>query len=172
MDLLYKLAKAGRSRTNACRNLRKLLLKSGRMLPVEIDCVSVRVRYKKPKVRVIDVWWPILKMKDFARALFDKAPGALLGGHRLCDEELWKKTFTTFWAEYQTIDETHPFFETGFSPETSVPIYVHGDEGRGLRSRPFMVLSWQTAVPCCGLDGLNEKGFFGRIRYLFWVCGL
>lgn len=160
-DLLHKLGKGGRSRTNACKNLRSLLKRNNRYLPVPIECTGVKIKLKKPKIRRIDVWWPILKVKDFCATLFQKSPGVLLGGHRLCDVDAWKSMLKMFWKDFRTIDRSHPFFEAGLPEETSIPVHLHGDEGRGYRSKPYMVLSWQPAIPSIGLDGLNEKGFSG-----------
>ena len=160
-DLLHKIARAGRSRTNACKNLRRLLNSSGRLLPVSIDCIEVMIKVKKPKVRRVCVWWPILRMKDFIiRTLFQKCPQALLAGHDLQGEG-WKTTLKTFWGAYKNIDGDHPFFSSTYPWECSIPYYFHGDEGRTLRSKAVMIISWQPTIPYNGLGELNEKGFPG-----------
>lgn len=101
-----------------------------------------------------------MRFGDFVDTLFNKFPQVLLAGHTKNDER-WKTSFTNFWTAYKQVDGAHPFFQSGRPWETSIPYYLHGDEGRTLRSKPVMILSWQPAIPFNGLEDLNEKGFPG-----------
>ena len=49
LDLLYQIAAAGRSETNACRNLHSLIHKRGLTLPLKIHTVEVPVRKGNPR---------------------------------------------------------------------------------------------------------------------------
>jgi hypothetical protein len=52
----------------------------------------------------------------------------------------------------------HPIFNSGHDINfgTAIPIYIHGDEGRGLLKRPYMVISWQCVVGHGGLQVCND----------------
>ena len=156
--LLKKLAKAGQSKTNACRNLHQVLRKHGKIPPVRVDATPITIRLRKPKVHTKEVFWPMIRMTDWIQTLMHSNPQSLLGGHSLDDTHGWKMMFSSFWSSCRGEDPDHPFYAHNLPYETSVPYFVYGDEGRGLRSRAFMVLSWQLVISHLGMFETNEKG--------------
>ena len=69
--------------------------------------------------------------------------------------------FGNFWAVYQTIDEGHPVFSAGLDLGRVVPYALHGDEGKGLRGRPYLVESWQPIIGVAGPHHTNESTQLG-----------
>ena len=130
-------------------------------MPVRIDTVQIPIKVRKPKVHTAWVGWPILKISNWVQTLVQECPKVLLGGHRFEDDLGWKHIFSSFWAIYRTIDPDHPFFSSGISYTNAIPYYLHGDEGRGLRARPFLVESFQPVIAGQGLFETNEKGYLG-----------
>ena len=58
---------------------------------------------------------------------------------------------------YRRVDEHHPVFTTGVELGRVVPYALHGDEGRGLRGKPYLVESWQPIIGVAGPDYTNES---------------
>lgn len=68
----------------------------------------------------------------------------VLGGHRLEDLPAIESMLSQFWSRYQYQDPAvAPIVLT-----RTIPLFVHGDEGRGQVKRPLMVVSIQ---PILGL---------------------
>lgn len=128
-------------------------------MPIPIDAVRTPVVFKKPKVRVEWIWWPVLKMGDWIKALIRYNPRIILAGNLLEEEIAWKHVFSSFWSIYKTIEPSHPVFNSSIALTNAIPYYIHGDEGRGLRSRPFLVESFQPVISESGLFETNEKGY-------------
>lgn len=131
-------------------------------MPIPIDAVRTPVVFKKPKVRVEWIWWPVLKMADWIKALIRYNPRIILAGHLLEEEIGWKHVFSSFWDIYKTIDPNHPVFNSGIALTNAIPYYIHGDEGRGLRSRPFLVESFQVVITQSGLFETSEQGYLEK----------
>ena len=128
----------------------------GCRLPLDVSVVKIRIRRVRP-VRVLEAWWPQLKMKTWLRYLFHNKPQVLLAGHRLEDEHLWGAVFQTFWRQYQQLDGGHPVFASGFELKECIPYFLHGDEGRGLSRKPLMCISWQPVISHKGLGECNDS---------------
>lgn len=70
-DTLEKLAGVHCSRTNACRNLHKLLdNRTGLQVPIPLEVVQITIRRVRP-LRCVEAWWPQLTMRSWLR--FSKA---------------------------------------------------------------------------------------------------
>ena len=156
---MSKLARTGASRTNICRNLHRLIEKSGVKFSVELTVVPVRIRLRKPKPHIEILDWPIIRPSDWARSLLKHNPEILLGGHKLEDEG-WKPILASFWQQYRAINPGHPAFATftNLDLERVIPYAHHGDEGRGLRGKPFLVESIQPIIGFHGINSTNESG--------------
>ena len=165
-DLLAGLARSGRSKTNAARNLRAVIRKHAVALPVEIDVVKIRIRRRKPRVQDIDVWWPVLNVRSWVEVLLQQYPQFLLAGYKLADESSWRKVFEEFWENMKIVDPTHPALDQleDCDRGTSIPVFSHGDEGQSHRRSAFMVESWQPAVSYQGLSKTNMSGTLGLYR--------
>lgn len=156
--MLYKIARAGKTKKNACRNLHLLLNKSQAFFPVPIDAVLVRVCLRRPTLRRAKLWWPILRFSDWVRVLLERAPHILLAGHDLEESEKWKAVFREFWDNYQSVNPDHVIYTNGMDTSMCIPYFLHGDEGRSLRNRSFMIESFQPVISKRGPGFTNESG--------------
>ena len=126
--------------------------------PISIETVPVRVRFKKPTPRTEMVDWPVIRMSSWICALTKECPEYLLGGLQLADVDGWKMLFSGFWNQYKLIDPAHPIFSANVDTASVVPYALHGDEGRGLRGKPYLVESWQPIIGVGGPFKTNESG--------------
>ncbi len=158
--MLCRIASAGKSKKHADRNLRRCIQKHGVSLPIEICTVKTTITLRKPKVRVIEMYWPTLSMKSWVTTLVTSYPKIMLGGFALDEEDSWRQLFGWFWASYREVDPTHPVFHHLQDADLTraVPIMLHGDEGRGLRSQAFMVESFQFVISHLGPHTTNTSG--------------
>ena len=147
---------------NACRIIRSLINKTdGMTLDIPIDVCPVTVRMRRP-VRRLEVWWPILRMDQWAKLLFNQKPQLLLGGQVPDPQGKWKKLYYDFWSVYQNIHGDHPIFSRkDVDMGTCLPYMIHGDEGRGQLKRPYLVVSWQLLIGHNGLQATNDSGYHG-----------
>lgn len=133
----------------------------GASLAIDTDLVGTTIKLRKPRVRVEEVWWPVLPMTSWISTLMDQYPEYLLGGHAFEDQEDWGSLLVRFWSRYQQADPSHPIFDEGGNPQTlktCIPYMLHWDEGRGLRRQAFMVQSWQTVLSHKGERFTNNSG--------------
>ena len=143
---------------NACRNIHALVKRThGLAIPLSIDVCSIWVKQRKP-VRVERTTWPIIKLESWLDYMLGHQAELLLGGHCLGDLG-WRAMFARFWQLYQHVDATHRVFQDFTEAElsTCIPFMIHGDEGRGLVRRPYMVVSTQPVVGHKGLHFTNES---------------
>ena len=160
VDTLYKIARAGKSKSNALRNLRTVLNSTNVMLPVRMDAVKLTVVKRKPKIKRLEMWWPILRMRDWVQTLLEEYPRVLLCGY--CKEDTgWKQVLEHFWQQFYETNPDHEIYRQASSSRPlscCVPYYIHGDEGRFLRNKPLMIESFQPAISHKGLNYTNESG--------------
>ena len=164
-DTLFKLARAGKSKTNVARNLTRLIYKKGVTLRVEIDFILLSVKRKKKKNKIMKVWFPILRMSAWVRCLLREAPQMLLAGYNLKDPG-WQDVFHAFWEIYKETDDTHPIYEAAIPWSHAIPYMLHGDEGRGQRRVPYMVEAWQLVISHEGPGKTNESSHPDRTKAL------
>lgn len=169
-DLLYKVANAGKSKTNACRNLHILITRGKILFPVHIDAIEVRVSLRKPFLRKEKVFWPILRMGDWVKALLSECPQVLLSGYKLEQSSKWKAVFQNFWDEYKSCNGCHPVYTSNYPTDCCVPYFLHGDEGRTLRNRSFMIHSFQPLISRKGPMKCNESGYLGKYWCTYFSC--
>ena len=157
--MLHKLAKVGDSRTNICRNLHRLIDRSDVLFPVLMSTTPVTIKLRKPRPHTTVVDWPIIKMTDWAQTLLQRTPQYMLGGMKLEQVDEWSRMFSMFWSFYRTIDPSHPIYNLPV-PEHGkfLPYAIHGDEGRGLRNKAFLVESFQPLIGVWGPMKTNESG--------------
>ena len=161
-DLLMKVAGSYRSRKNACRDLTSLIKRTpGATLKLPIEVFKIHIRLRKP-VRCVEAWWPVLTMSSWCKFFVQSKPQLLLAGCRV--DQDWMRVFRSFWADYRLICPNHPVFTSVESMSqlgSCVPYYIHGDEGQGHNKRPYLVLSWQTAIGFKGLESCNDTSILG-----------
>ena len=81
----------------------------------------------------------------------------ILGGFHAKEVQQWQCLFKNFWDTYRCVDATHPLFTSSYDLSGCVPFLLHGDEGRGLLRRPFMVIAWQPLISFHGVDVCNDS---------------
>ena len=69
--------------------------------------------------------------------------------------------FGLFWSAYKDLQPDHPIFDrTEAQRRRTIPILLHGDEGRGLSKDPLLVIAFQVMIPSSGIDHLNCSQHF------------
>ena len=106
---------------------------------------TIQVKFKGEMVAVT-----YLSPKDWIRFLLNKAPELLLGG---ASPKQAGAQLEAFWANYRLMHGTHVLFdqESPLPLDRTVPVQVHGDEGRGLKKGNTAVVMLEAVL------GLAEK---------------
>ena len=68
----------------------------------------------------------------------------------LCGNSNPQTSFRDFWEAFRLSNPSHKVFQV-HSPEALaqvVPLYLHGDEGRGQKKSPYLVLSMESPIGC------------------------
>lgn len=157
------MARCGRTSKpgNVCRNLRGLLTRQNKGVPITPARPLITLRAKWPKRKPEMAEYPIITFSSWATYLLQNAPRYLLGGCDTLNPEIFSKTLKTFWCKYQEGDPQHPCFQDfdldqlGFT----IPYAIHGDEGRGKNNTPVLVIAFQGIIPGRGMDVTTTKGF-------------
>ena len=176
MDLLLQIAAAGRSQQNACRNLHSLIHRCGLTLPLRIHTIEIPVKKLKPKVAKVWVHYPVILPSTWTKYLLSEHSRFLLGGHDLKHETCWRQELRQFWETYLQGDSGHPMSQTSAPPkDCTIPLYLHGDEGRGKFRLPIMVQAVQPVLSFKGIKFKNSSGslIFEGITFSFFksvVC--
>lgn len=169
LDLLHKIASAGRSAQNACRNLHSLIHKVGLTLPLRIHTVKIPVRKRKPKVEKQWVHYPVILPSTWFSYLLENHSMLLLAGHDIKKVDAWNGELRQFWDTYLQCDPSHPMNHGGPPKEFTIPLYIHGDEGRGKYRLPLMVQCIQPAISFKGTSFKNSSGYPTWWFVFFWV---
>ena len=153
----------GRGQGNASRNLHALITRQGRTLPVKLDQIPTPVRLVfKGKVSKHDMQYPILKPSSWLKYSMHVGGEAFLGGHSLDAKDGYTSMLTQFWKNFQMSNPTFHFFERPDYPQVapfSIPVLVHGDEGRGSGKNPIMCLCIQPLISWKGPSFVNSSGW-------------
>ena len=128
--------------------------------PARLTWIQVTCRLRKPRPHNEILDWPIIQISDWVVALLERNPEYLLGGLQLHQAEGWRQMFASFWDLYRTIDDNHMVFEAGLDLTCTIPYALHGDEGKGLRQKAFLVESFQPIIGVHGPSHTNESGPF------------
>ena len=164
LDLLYKLSATGRSSSNTCRNLHRLIHREGHTLPVEISFVDTPVRKRRPFVKKENVHYPVIFPSTWIEFLLKNQSYLLLGGHNLEDQRTWQEMLSQFWVMHIESNPTHVMSGPDAPPaKLTIPLYVHGDEGRGKYKLPIMVEGIQPCISFKGPDYKNSSGSFDHV---------
>lgn len=163
------LARSLGRESNASRNLYRYILRKNKALPIPITFVQTPVRCcapgaltkrKKKNVKVKIIPWPCMLLTDWVKVCMEdpKYRGRFfLGGHTLDTLEQAEDMLETFWHRYAKV-------ETALSPthpRRTIPVFLHGDEGRGLVHRPCLVLAYQPVLGVVGEATPNSHGNLG-----------
>ena len=111
----------------------------------------LRVRAYSSKKPVEARPWPVIRLSEWLRVGFEDF--FIAGGKDLAELEA---TLEEFWHRYRFVEDSMPE-----NPRRTLPVMLHGDEGRGQVKRPLMVVSFQPLLSCYGGNHLNSKGLLG-----------
>ena len=157
MERMARLA-TGKDYHNAARKLHAFLHREGKTLPVQISSAKIPIRRLKKGGGETEVQYPILLLSSWVSYILGATGGQfLLGGWSVHDVEEYTSMFARFWARYYSFDKAHPVFtqKTADERKFTVPICIHGDEGRGVGKLPVMIESYQPVIPWSGENDLN-----------------
>ena len=144
---------------NYSRAMHRLIHRKDKTLPVQIGSVQVKVKIPRRRKVVLSPW-PIIPLSNWMRVCFEDAKYSgffFLAGHKLDSWAAAQDGFRTFWERYCKLDK-HVQVD---HPESTIPIYLHGDEGRGLGKRPLLVVSFQPVMSWLGPDYIPSSKHFG-----------
>ena len=148
---------------NYSRAMHRLIHRTDKSLPVQIGSVQVKVKIRRRRKVVLSPW-PIIPLSNWMHACFEDAKYSgffFLAGHKL-DSWAAAHGFRTFWECYCKLDKNVQVDH----PESTIPIYLHGDEGRGLGKRPLLVVSFQPVMSWLGPDYIPSSKHFGLNQFL------
>ena len=129
-------------------------------VPVRISSVQIPIRKRRPTVRKLMVWYPIIYPSSWIDFLLAKHSYLLLGGLDLKTQATqWQQLLSDFWIKYKAYDPLHVMNQPGSPPGyLTIPIYLHGDEGRGKYKLPVMVEAFQGCISYKGTSFKNSSG--------------
>ena len=156
MDQIGRLGAA--NYRNAARNLHKFVHREGKTLPIPISTAPLTIRKKGGGC--VDVNYPILRLTDWMEFILGKAGGQfLLAGYHVW-ETGYEDVFSRFWERFRPSNATHDIYskKTAAERARTIPLCIHGDEGRGLAKVPVLVTNFQCVVPWLGENHLNTHG--------------
>ena len=163
---LRRLAKTGKSKkdSHVCSNLHRVIEKTGKKLPVKIKTVPLWVRYSRKRPQLAFVNYPVLRITEWARYIFDSGGHFFLGGRSMDHLPTVRQELREFWERYRVIDPTFAPLQTWAAGdprwEFNIPIALHGDEGRGRGKQAIMILSVQPVLPL-HMHSTNMRGRLG-----------
>lgn len=161
----YRSSKSGKAGKNAARDFHRLLHRDGKLFPVTISTPMIPIRRKvrgkhgKRRSREKLEKFPCLVLSSWMEEILRVCPKFMCGGHDPCTQEGLQQVqhmFKQFWDDFKSVQPGHPIYQrTADEQMRTVPIAIHGDEGRGLGKTPILVLSYQLIIPHTGPDCLN-----------------
>ena len=159
--MLRDMAACGKDRSdsNACRNLQKLLHKSGYSVRVKLSTITTPVRMiKRGCSTTAMVQFPILKLSDWCHRIFRSGGHFWLAGQTLDSAHSFGQTLHQFWERFRIAEPNLPFWDLDYDWRYCLPYFIHGDEGRGSAKRPIMVLSAQAVTTTPDMSASNQTG--------------
>lgn len=182
----YRSSKSGKAGKNAARDFHRLLHRDGKLFPVTISTPMIPIRRKvrgkhgKRRSREKLEKFPCLVLSSWMEEILRVCPKFMCGGHDPCTQEGLQQVqhmFKQFWDDFKSVQPGLPIYQrTADEQMRTVPIAIHGDEGRGLGKTPILVLSYQLIIPHTGPDCLNMSQHSFTTRLLFtlvpstWYC--
>ena len=150
-------ARSEKNMSNASRNLNGLIHRKNKTLGVRITSVLTPIRVSRRR-RVQQRPWPVLHLEDWLETGF-KSPYSgfyFLGGLKLNNLVEIESLLSDFWGKHSNVEGNKPAI-----PSRTIPVLIHGDEGRGQAKRPLLVISFQPIIGWTGADNVNSRKSFG-----------
>lgn len=149
--LLSKLSKCGKNKfdSHTCRNLHSTIKAFKKALPVKTSTVPTLLRRSRRRLKKIPVDYPVLHFSDWAEVIFNAGGHFFLGGKDLDSAHDFGLTLKEFWIRFRGIEPEFHFYKEVGEEEFAytIPIALHGDEGRGKQKQPVMVMGVQAIIP-------------------------
>lgn len=131
-------------------------------VPVSINFVNVPVRRRRPTLKKVEIAYPVIYPSSWMKYLLRKQSYLVLGGIDIEDTAKWQAMLSEFWNLYNEFDPSNIMSEPNAPPLThTVPLYIHGDEGRGKYKLPIMVEGIQ---PCLSFKGTSFENSSGPLN--------
>ena len=131
-------------------------------VPVSINFVNVPVRRRRPTLKKVEIAYPVIYPSSWMKYLLREQSYLVLGGIDIEDTAKWQGMLSEFWKLHNDFDPSHIMNEPNTPPLThTVPLYIHGDEGRGKYKLPIMVEGIQ---PCLSFKGTSFKNSSGLLN--------
>ena len=117
--------------------------------------MGLNLQVRKPKT----IAWPVLTLTSWIKAAFEDPYKGIhfLGGKQVGTDSA-HRMLEEFWDRYCKADLAVPRPQ---DPSKMIPIFIHGDEGRGLVKKPLMVISFQPCFSWKGGDYTNTSAKHG-----------
>ena len=162
----YRRSVSGKKGNNASRDFHRYIHRDEKVFGVRISQTRLKVRTKKPNKsgrrikKEEEVDYPIITLSSWMKSILPYCPQFFLGGHTL--DGSYENMLEEFWKKFGSENPGHPINSQPMAVKRStVPILIHGDEGRGLAKVPLLVISYQVLIPHNGPNELNMKKHFG-----------
>ena len=171
----YRKSKSGRTGKNAARDFHRYVHRDGKLFGVKVSSFKIRIRRRirtssgRRRHREIPIQHPIVLLSSWMEAIFKEYPNFFLGGLNPDRDGLenCKAMFTRFWERFRTCQPSHPIYQrTEEQRSCTIPMALHGDEGRGLARIPVLVLAYQVIIPYSGENELNSSKYPSCLVYI------
>lgn len=149
---------------NFSRALHTLIHKKDKTLPVQLSSVLTKVKVSRRR-KILMKPWPVIHLSSWLECCFggrNYQGFFFLGGNRLVDLDVAQNMFSCFWQRYSKIDPT----AAPAHPAQTIPIYLHGDEGRSLGKRPLLVISFQPVMGWLGGNCVPSRKHLCQIPFM------
>ena len=168
----YGTSKSGAAGNNNARDFHRFVHREGKTAQVEVTQVPLRIATKRAnkagrRIRLeLNIQHPMLLLSSWMEFILKDCPQFFLAGHHLEEPEAFGNVLESFWSNFKKTVPGHVVFEKPREQlRCSLPICVHGDEGRGLGKSPVLVTSYQVIIPWNGSSKLNFKKCFVLISH-------
>ncbi|CAJ1355888.1 unnamed protein product [Effrenium voratum] len=111
--------------------------------------------------------WPVLHLSSWLKTCCNTSAYSgffFLSGRTIDQPEEIRGMLGRFWERHLKALEFAPPF-----PQQTLPVYLHGDEGRGQGKRPILVISFQPVMPWFGENEVNSSKHTFTTRALYTV---
>lgn len=164
---ISEMAKGARNNkfmNNSSRHLDTYIGRTRQALNVPWSYVDtpLRARAFSRRKMVVTEPWPVLKLTDWMKtSMEDPWQGFfMLGGYKLDNLSQAESMFERFWQRFEALEGYAPP-----CPKRTVPIYLHGDEGRGQAKRPILIVAFQPLITWAGEEHSNLRKRLGPIEH-------
>ena len=136
---LLELARS--SAANGERDAHRVMDEYGLTLPIPLCSLPVECEGNE---------LPVLRLRDWMSFMLSRNSLHSLCGLKRPDKEREEGILKTFWKRFRDEHPNHPIYELACAGKIllhrCVPVVAHGDEGRGRRHSPYLVLNWHSLI--------------------------